>query len=138
MIKRATWFVSGAVAGAAGSTYLTRKVTRTVKRTAAQLAPPTLARSIGRRVRSRARDVGEAVRDGRAAMRAKEAELRARRDGRAADLHDELGPGDEILVDGQPARPGQVIVLHPARPGSSGARNHPAVRHARQQRRRSR
>ncbi len=131
MIKRARWFVSGAVAGAAGVSYASRKV----KRTAAQLAPVEVARTVGRRVRDRAHDIGEAVRDGRAAMRAKEAELRALRDGRAADVHETLATGSEVLVDGRPAAPGQVIVLHPERSDTT-AQNHPAVRHARRQHRR--
>ena len=53
----------------------------------------------------------DAVAEGRVAMRAKEAELRARVDGRAVRLADDLDEGDEVLVDGVPVEPGQVIVL---------------------------
>ena len=48
-------------------------------------------------------------------MRAKEVELRARLDGRAATLADDLDDGDEVLVDGRPVEPGQVIVLKQVR-----------------------
>ena len=100
MIKRLTWFVGGAVAGAAGINAATRKV----KKTAAQLAPVTVAKGAVHRVR-------EAVSEGRQAMRAKEAELKGRRDGRVSTLADELGDGDAVYVDGRPVAPGQVIVL---------------------------
>jgi hypothetical protein len=100
MIKRLTWFVGGAVAGATAASAAKRKV----KKTAAQLAPATVAKTAVQRVR-------DAVEDGRHAMRAKEAELKARRDGRASTLADELGAGDTVYVDGRPVAPGQVIVL---------------------------
>jgi hypothetical protein len=48
-------------------------------------------------------------------MRSKEAELRARLDGNAATLADHLDDGDEVLVDGRPVKPGQVIVLKQVR-----------------------
>jgi len=53
----------------------------------------------------------DAVREGRRAMRAKEAELSARRDGRAASLAEVLGPDDEVQVDGVPVDAAQVVVL---------------------------
>ena len=53
--------------------------------------------------------------EGRRAMRAKETELRARLDGRAITLADDLDEGDEVLVDGWPVEPGQVIVLKQVR-----------------------
>jgi hypothetical protein len=99
MIKRLTWFVSGAVAGIAGAGIAKRKV----KQAASQLAPKNVAQGITTRVR-------ESVVEGRMAMRAKEAELRARLDGRAMRLADDLDAGDEVLVDGVPVEPGQVIV----------------------------
>ena len=111
MMKRVTWFVSGAVAGAAGAGYAKKKV----KKTAAQLAPVHVAKDAAGRVRSRVADVGDAVREGRAAMKAKETELRARLDGRAESLENDLGPGDQVLVDGRPVAPGQVIVLRDVR-----------------------
>ncbi|MGD9703618.1 MAG: hypothetical protein AB7Q42_16535 [Acidimicrobiia bacterium] len=94
MMKRVTWFAAGMAAGAAGSTYAARKV----KKTARALKPSNVARSAVGRVKSKGRDVAEAVRDGREAMRAKEAELRTRHD-----------------RDGAPPRPGQVIVLEDVR-----------------------
>lgn len=100
MIKRLTWFVAGAVAGVAGMGAAKRKV----RSAAADLAPAEVVRRTGDRLR-------DAVSEGRRAMRAKEAELRARLDGGAESLDAQLGEGDEVLVDGVPVEPGQVIVL---------------------------
>ena len=47
------------------------------------------------------------------AMRAREDELKARRDARVETLDDRLEPGDQLLVDGQPVDVGRVIVLKP-------------------------
>ena len=74
MMKRVTWFAIGAAAGVTGSAYAKRKV----RATAGRLAPNHLAKVAGERVRRRGRDVVEAVREGRAAMVAKEEELRRR------------------------------------------------------------
>ncbi|MEO6122107.1 MAG: hypothetical protein ABIR32_00250 [Ilumatobacteraceae bacterium] len=115
MMKRVTWFVSGAVAGVAGTGYAKRKV----KATAAQLAPVNVAKSAVAKVRDRRNDVVEAVRDGRQAMKAKEAELKARLHGTTApiaeELADPLSADDQIVVDGHPVEPGQVIVLRQVR-----------------------
>lgn len=100
MIKRLSWFVGGALAGAAGVGAAKRKV----RKTAAQLAPVNVAKGAAHRVR-------EAVAEGRQAMKAKEAELRGRRDGRVSSLADELGEHDAVYVDGRPVEAGQVIVL---------------------------
>jgi hypothetical protein len=67
------------------------------------------------RLRRRGHDVADAVSEGRQAMHDKEAELRARRDGTVVSLADELEPDDQVLVDGLPVEPGQVIVLRPLR-----------------------
>jgi hypothetical protein len=99
MLKRVTWFVSGAVAGAAGAGVAKRKV----KAKAAELAPVTIARKAGQRVR-------DAVDEGRRAARVKEAELRARLEGRHATI-DQLTEVDQVLVDGESVEPGRVIVL---------------------------
>jgi hypothetical protein len=93
-MKRLTWFVAGAAAGAAGGQYASRKA----RRAAAQLRPRTVARTVALKVQVRAQDVAAAVKEGRDAMRAKEAELRAVRDG--------------SLAGGEP---GQVIVLREVR-----------------------
>lgn len=106
-MRRVTWFVSGAVAGAAGVGYAKRKV----RATAAQFAPSQVAASAVARARDRLSDLADAVREGRAAMRLKEAELRALRDGSAEPLAPDLAPGDQLLVDGRPVEPGRVIVL---------------------------
>lgn len=113
MIKRISWFISGAAAGIAGAGYTKRKV----KRTAAHLAPVQTAKRVVNSARTRSHTVGEAIRDGRNAMRAKEDELRARRDGRVSSLADQLGPDDAVLVNGHPVPPGQVLVMHQHRDG---------------------
>jgi hypothetical protein len=99
MIKRVRWFAAGVAAGAAGSTYVARKV----RRTARALAPASVARRTMDRAKAKGADIAEAVRDGRRAMRAKEAELRA--------AHD----GDRVVA----VEPGQVIVLQDVRESSS-------------------
>ena len=111
MMRRVTWFVGGVAAGAAGATYARRKV----RQTASQLAPTHVARGAVVRVRQVSRDVADALRDGRHAMRLREDELKARRDGRIDTLDDHVGPGDTLLVDGQPVDTARVIVLR--RPG---------------------
>ena len=107
MMKRVTWFVTGAAAGAAGAGYATRKV----KRTAEQLKPVNVARTTVHRARVSGRSVVEAVREGRTAMRDREDELKARRDMRAEPIDDRLEFGEQLLVDGQPVDAGRVIVL---------------------------
>lgn len=111
MIRRATWFVSGVAAGVAGAGYTKRKVKRTVQRTAAQLAPVTVAKQAAGKVRQQGQHVADAVREGRQAMRAREHELRARRDSRVETLDEHLAPGDQLLVDGRPVDSARVIVL---------------------------
>ncbi len=94
MIKRLTWFAGGAVAGVAGAGYAKRKV----KETASQLAPANVARVAVAKVRERTHDVVDAVRDGREAMHAKEAELRARIDNSPTTQADAVEPGDVIVL----------------------------------------
>ena len=95
MMKRVTWFAAGMAAGAAGSAYATRKV----KKTAQALKPTNVARGAVNKVKAKGSDIAEAVREGRDAMRAKEAELKAERD------------GDQVVT----VQPGQVIVLKDVR-----------------------
>ncbi len=104
MIKRLTWFLGGAVAGVAGVGVAKRKM----KQAATQLTPRKIAHGVTTRVH-------DAVAEGRRAMRSREAELRARLDGSAKFLADDLDEGDEVLVDGHPVEPGQVIVLKQVR-----------------------
>jgi len=106
-MKRVTWFVTGIATGAAGAGYATKKV----KQTASQLAPANVARGAADQARKRGRKVVDAVREGRAAMHAREDELKARREARVETLDDRLDPGDQLLVDGQPVDTGRVIVL---------------------------
>jgi hypothetical protein len=107
MIKRLTWFVGGAVAGVAGAGVAKRKV----KQKAADLAPAKLAKGAARRV-------GDAVAEGKRAMHAKEAELRARLHGTSSTLADELDPDATLLVDGELIEPGKVLVLRQVGTGS--------------------
>jgi hypothetical protein len=110
-VKRVTWFVGGVAAGAVGANYAKRKV----QQTASQLAPATVARGVVDRVGRRARDVVDAVREGRDAMNDREDELKARRDGRIEPLDAHVGPDDQVLVDGRVVEPGRVIVLRRAK-----------------------
>ncbi|MFZ9627767.1 MAG: hypothetical protein ACO3C1_00285 [Ilumatobacteraceae bacterium] len=126
MMKRLVWFVSGAVAGLAGAGFAKKKA----REAAQELAPAAVARRTAHRVR-------DAISEGRAAARVREAELRAQLDGSAHSLADELGDGDTVLVDGRPVAPGQVIVL---RQGDDprGARRAPVRATPRRARRRRR
>lgn len=99
-MKRLVWFVSGAVAGIAGIGFAKKKA----KEAAEELAPAAVARKTVHRVR-------DAIVEGRAAARVREAELRAQLDGSARSLAEDLAEGDTVLVDGHPVSPGQVIVL---------------------------
>ena len=74
MIKRAVWFAAGAVAGVGGSAYAKRKARAAAQR----YKPVTLAKGAVDRVT-------DAVREGRAAMAAKEAELRAEQETELAE-----------------------------------------------------
>lgn len=106
-MKRVTWFLTGVAAGAAGAGYTKRKV----RNTAAQLAPVRVVGRATSRAKERVDRMREAVHEGVEAMRAKEAELRAWRDGRVEPLDVDLEPGDRILIEGRVVEPGQVVVL---------------------------
>jgi hypothetical protein len=106
-MKRVTWFVTGVAAGAAGTGYAKRKV----KQTAQQLAPANVAKSAASKVRGSGKHLVDAVREGRVAMRAREDELKARRDSRAEPLDARLDPDEQVMVDGRPVEAGRVIVL---------------------------
>ncbi len=106
-MKRITWFVTGVAAGVTGASYATKKI----KRTASQLAPANVAKGAAGRAKRGGQKVVAAVKEGRAAMQAREGELKARRDARVETLDDHLDPGDQLLVDGRPVDSGRVIVL---------------------------
>jgi hypothetical protein len=118
MIKRVTWFAGGVVAGAATASYAKKKV----KQTAAQIAPAQVARSAADSLRSKSREVVDAVREGRQVMKHTEDELRARRDGRLVSLEDHVGPDDQVYVDGVPVESARVIVMREHRPKGRKAR----------------
>jgi len=111
MLKRLTWFTTGAIAGVAGAGFAKRKV----KQTAAQLAPSNIAKVAAAKVREKGHDVADAVRDGRDAMRAKEAELRAKLDSddaRAEGIDGTEGlDGADVLAGDPRLAPGRVIVI---------------------------
>lgn len=117
-MRRALWFVSGAVAGIVGAGAARRKARAVV----ADLTPANVARRSVERLRL-------AVDEGRLAARGREAELRARL-GEATTLADELAAGDAVLVDGRPVEPGQVIVLRQMHDGRTTGppRRHPRRR----------
>ena len=94
MIKRVTWFVAGAATGAAGAVAAGRRV----RRAADLLAPTNVARQAAHGVARRKDAVVAAVREGKAAMVAKEHELRARRDGHP--VVGGLGPAESVVVTG--------------------------------------
>ena len=112
MIKRLIWFVSGVVAGISGVLFAGKRV----KRSVTSFTPIKVAQRVTQTTRSRLNSVGDAFREGRDAMRDKEFEMKAKRDGRVESF-DQQGPirplqqGDELLVDGQRIEPGRVIVL---------------------------
>lgn len=110
-MRRATWFIAGAAAGATGASYAARKVKHTVKQTAAQLAPANVARGAASRAKQRGSEVVAAIREGRVAMQAKEDELKAWRDKRVEPVDGRLEPGERLLIDGEPVESGRVIVL---------------------------
>lgn len=95
MIKRVTWFVAGAATGAAGAVAAGRRV----RRAAEKLLPANVARSTVQSVERRRQAVVAAVREGRAAMVAKEHELRARRDGHPV-VGGSLPVADPLLATG--------------------------------------
>jgi hypothetical protein len=107
MSKRVTWFVGGVAAGVAGAGYAKRKV----KATASALAPANIAKRTAQKVRNQGHTIVDAVREGRAAMNAREDELKIRRDARVESVDSRLGPGEQLIVDGRPVDTGRVIVL---------------------------
>ena len=117
MMKRVTWFVGGVAAGALGVGAAKRKV----KSVANELAPVQVAKRATGSVRERGQRVADAAREGRRAMKAREAELRARFDGRTSVareqrlVHTVLDDVDMVLVDGHPVEAGQVVVLRQVR-----------------------
>lgn len=107
MSRRVTWFVGGVAAGVAGAGYAKRKV----KATASALAPANIAKRTVQKVRNQGHTLVDAVREGRAAMNAREDELKIRRDARVESVDPRLEPGEQLIVDGRPVDTGRVIVL---------------------------
>jgi len=109
MMKRATWFAGGVVAGLASANYAKKKV----KETASQIAPAQIAKSAVGTVKNKTLLVTDALREGREVMKHTEDELRARREGRLTSLDEHVAPGDQVYVDGVPVESGRVIVMRP-------------------------
>ena len=74
MFKRTFWMTTGVAVGASGAFWAKRKVEQTVER----YLPEEVAARVGTSTRDLGRTVKAAASEGRAAMRATEAELRAR------------------------------------------------------------
>jgi len=109
MMKRATWFAGGVVAGLASAGYAKKKV----KQTASQMAPTQMAKSALGAVRNTTSNVADAFREGRQVMKHTEDELHAKREGRLTSLDEHVAPGDQVYVDGVPVESGRVIVMRP-------------------------
>ena len=112
MIKRLIWFVSGVVAGISGVLFAGKRV----KRSVTSFTPIKVAQRATQSTRSGLNSVADAFREGRDAMRDKEFEMKAKRDGRVESFNQQgsirpLQPGDELLIDGKRIEPGRVIVL---------------------------
>lgn len=109
MMKRLTWFVTGAVTGAAGSGYAKRRM----RETAAQLTPRKVARSGAVALRRRARYVVDNVLSG-LATRAN-GDVTAPGGDEPATIADRIAPDEEILVDGRPVDRQRIVVTRPRR-----------------------
>ncbi|MDQ3737542.1 MAG: hypothetical protein M3337_00050 [Actinomycetota bacterium] len=109
MIKRLTWFVTGAVTGAAGSGYARRKM----REAAAQLTPRNVAKSGAIALRRRGREVVDSVRAGRSPGSNGDSAARSADD--PATIADRIAPDEEILVDGRPVDRGRIVVMRPRR-----------------------
>ena len=123
MIKRLIWFVSGVVAGISGVLFAGKRV----KRSVTSFTPIKVAQRATQSTRSGLNSVADAFREGRDAMRDKEFEMKAKRDGRVESFDQQgslrpLQPGDELLVDGQRIEPGRVIVLREDMPRGQARR----------------
>ena len=102
-MSRLMWFAAGAAAGVSGSIYAKRKA----REAAARYRPVGVAKSAMDRV-------ADAIREGRAAMVAREAELRARQDAPSSSAPAIASAGAaEIYVVEVPA----AEVLRERRPG---------------------
>jgi hypothetical protein len=115
-MRRATWFTLGAAAGVSGSAYARRKWREAAER----YRPVTVARTAAVRVRNRGHDLADAVREGKLAMAAKEAELRARQ--RAAPPAPEPEMPEPEMPELEMVVPLHVVVLDPPGPGRRARR----------------
>jgi hypothetical protein len=77
LIRRVFWFGTGASVGAGGVWWIRRRVRRVVMRYTPEAVGPEVRAQVAANLRRGRDDVRDAVREGRAAMRAREAELRS-------------------------------------------------------------
>ncbi len=120
MFKRLKWFTVGTAAGICGSLYARRRAKQVVE----QLAPPQLQGMAKRKLRDTANRVVDAVHEGAAAMREREAELRGLRPADRATI-DTTGRATAESTAHSPARRRS---LPPARPAASPLRAREAAR----------
>lgn len=109
LIRRLVWFATGVAAGLGGAMWIRRRLLRALER----YVPERVAAEVSTSVRRIGTDVRDAVGEGRAAMRDREASLRS-----------ELRPGAPTSSAGRPAEraPDHAVragVDHPGRTPSS-------------------
>lgn len=102
MTRRLTWFVTGAVTGAAGSRFVRRKT----RQAAARITPRNVARSGAVTLRRKGREVVKMVRFTRPVGTNGELEGHDH----PATIADRIAPDEEILVDGRPVDRGRIVV----------------------------
>ena len=93
MIKRLIWFVSGVVAGISGVLFAGKRV----KRSVTSFTPIKVAQRATQSTRSGLNSVADAFREGRDAMRDKEFEMKAKRDGRVESFDQIVARGPRVM-----------------------------------------
>lgn len=78
VIKRIVWWTTGALMGVGGSTYLQIKFRKAVQAKVARFTPPHVVDAAAARAKGLRSRAGAAVGEGKAAMAARESELRSR------------------------------------------------------------
>jgi hypothetical protein len=77
LIRRFFWFGTGASVGAGGVWWVRRRVRRAIMRYTPESVGPEVRAQVAAHLRRGRNEVRDAVREGRAAMRTREAELRS-------------------------------------------------------------
>jgi hypothetical protein len=126
MFKRVIWMGTGMAVGAAGSFWAKRKVELTVER----YLPEQVAERLGANAKDLGRTVRAAASEGRAAMRATEAELRARVEERTftgPDRPPEPAPSAPVSAKGSKGTKGTKGTSGAGRSGSRRASRVPGA-----------